>query len=212
MFYVVLYTTWLYSIPALTLTTNRHTVALPSCDVTHAVIDSHSDSYLKRISVPDTCRSRGLVLFNRKSCAAIQRSVIAHVPHVHLHRTTLQYLHSLKTTQSDWLVVGGLHPGHIWGHIRMDDTDLWRCTLRVTLWCCPTGRTGHQQHDLWYPTQSHYTDIEPTSPCPIIKMRSTWLESDKHKFLSNWFDSTMVLNLWVRIRWSTKTGDESSTH
>ena len=41
----------------------------------------------------------------------------------------------------------------------------------------------------WCPTQSHYPNTEPTSPSPILIMLSTWTGSDKHTFLSHWFDS-----------------------
>ena len=33
-----------------------------------------------------------------------------------------------------------------------------------------------------YPTQSHYPVTEPTNPCPILIMPSTWLGRDKYKF------------------------------
>ena len=32
------------------------------------------------------------------------------------------------------------------------------------------------------PSQSHYPDIEPTSPCPTLIMPNTWLGSDKYQF------------------------------
>ena len=38
-------------------------------------------------------------------------------------------------------------------------------------------------------TQSHYPDPEPTSPCPILIISSTWLGSDRYQFLSHQFDS-----------------------
>ena len=41
-----------------------------------------------------------------------------------------------------------------------------------------------------FPTQSHYHDIEPTSPCHTLKMPSARLGSDKYRYLSHWFDST----------------------
>ena len=42
----------------------------------------------------------------------------------------------------------------------------------------------------WYPTRSHYPDTEPTSPCPILIMPSTWLGSDKYQFYKSliWLD------------------------
>ena len=41
-----------------------------------------------------------------------------------------------------------------------------------------------------YSTQSHYPDTEPTSPCPIWIMLSTWLGSDKYQFSKSlvWLD------------------------
>ena len=50
-----------------------------------------------------------------------------------------------------------------------------------------------------YPTQAHYPDTEPTSPCPIIIMPSARLGSDKYRFLSLWFESTRVRNREVPI-------------
>ena len=45
-----------------------------------------------------------------------------------------------------WLVpCWSLHPSNIWGHNRTG-FDLWQCTLKATLYCCPTGRPGHQHH------------------------------------------------------------------
>ena len=43
-----------------------------------------------------------------------------------------------------------------------------------------------------YPTQAHYPDTEPISPCPILKLPSAWLGSDKYKCLHHWFDSPKV--------------------
>ena len=34
----------------------------------------------------------------------------------------------------------------------------------------------------WYPTPSHYPNTEPTSPCHILIMPSSWLGSDKYQF------------------------------
>ena len=42
----------------------------------------------------------------------------------------------------------------------------------------------------WYPTQSHYPDIKPASPCPLWIMPNISLGSSKYQFLSHWFDST----------------------
>ena len=42
----------------------------------------------------------------------------------------------------------------------------------------------------WFPTQSHYPDTEPTIPCLILIMPSTWLGSDKYQFYTSlvWLD------------------------
>ena len=61
-----------------------------------------------------------------------------------------------------------------------------------------------------YPTQSHYSDTEPTSPCPIIIMPSTWLGSDKFQFYK--FDSTRFWIFEVRRSENPKLGDGCSTH
>ena len=50
----------------------------------------------------------------------------------------------------------------------------------------------------WYPTQSHYPETEPNSPCPILIMPSTWLGSIN--FICHCFDSTMGLNPWSPAR------------
>ena len=36
-----------------------------------------------------------------------------------------------------------------------------------------------------HPTQSHYPDTEPTSPCPILIMLSAWLGSDKYNIFES---------------------------
>ena len=43
----------------------------------------------------------------------------------------------------------------------------------------------------WYPTQSHYSDTERTSPCPLLIMLSVWLGSDKYQYLSHWLDQDL---------------------
>ena len=43
--------------------------------------------------------------------------------------------------------VGVLHPGIMYGHIRMW-TDLWQCTLMVIIYmCCLSAKPGHRDHD-----------------------------------------------------------------
>ena len=64
----------------------------------------------------------------------------------------------------------------------------------------------------WCPTQSHYLDTEPTSPCTILLKLSTRLWSDMYQFLSHWFDSTSIQTHKVWIPWSPKTGGDRSTH
>ena len=49
-----------------------------------------------------------------------------------------------------------------------------------------------QTTSTWYPIQSHYPDIGPTSACPILLMLSAWLGSDKHKYFRHWFGFTSV--------------------
>ena len=55
-----------------------------------------------------------------------------------------------------------------------------------------TIHSAAHQAMIWYATQSHYPDTEPTSPCRILIMPSTWLGSAPHSFLSHRFDSTMI--------------------
>ena len=64
----------------------------------------------------------------------------------------------------------------------------------------------------WYPTQSHYLDTEPTSPCPILIISSAWLGSNKYKFICHSIDLTSVQTHEVWIPQSPKTGDGHSTH
>ena len=42
----------------------------------------------------------------------------------------------------------------------------------------------------WYPLQSHYSDTELISRCPILLMLCARLGNDKYQFLSHQFDST----------------------
>ena len=42
----------------------------------------------------------------------------------------------------------------------------------------------------WYPTQSHYPDTQPPSPCSVLIMPSACLGNDRYQFLSHWSDST----------------------
>ena len=46
---------------------------------------------------------------------------------------------------------------------------------------------------------AHYPATEPTSPCPIIIVLSTWLESDKYQFSSRWFDLSRIWTHEIRI-------------
>ena len=63
-----------------------------------------------------------------------------------------------------------------------------------------------------YPTQSHYPDTEPTSPCLTLIMLSACLGSNKYQFLSHWFYSAKVQTHEDRISRFPKMGDECSTH
>ena len=64
-------------------------------------------------------------------------------------------------------------------------TELRQCTLMATLlYCCPL-RNQAVSTMTWYPTQSHYPDIEPTSPCPILILPSTCLGSDRYQFYTS---------------------------
>ena len=69
-----------------------------------------------------------------------------------------------------------------------------------------------------YPSQSHYPDIEPTSPFPVLIIPSTRLGSDKYQS-SHRFDLTRVRNREVQIRTrdsqilrSPRTEGRCSTH
>ena len=88
------------------------------------------------------------------------------------------------------------------------------CDSAHSWWLYSAAPLGYQTASTvtWYPTQSHYHDTEPTSPFPILIMPSTCLGSNKHKFLSHWFDSTMLSTCEVRIPRSPKMRDGRSTH
>ena len=58
-----------------------------------------------------------------------------------------------------------------------------------------------------YPTQSHYSDSDPTNPCHILIMLIAWLGSDKYQLLSHCIESIQDSNPWVRIPRSIKTGE-----
>ena len=64
-------------------------------------------------------------------------------------------------------------------------TDLW-------WWLYGASSLGDQaaRTITWNPTQLHYPDTEPTCPCPILIMPSSWLGSDKYQFvkLLVWLD------------------------
>ena len=59
-------------------------------------------------------------------------------------------------------------------------------------WLYSAAPLGNQANNtmIWYPSQSHYPDTEPTSPCPILIMLSTWLGSYKYQFYKSlvWLD------------------------
>ena len=86
------------------------------------------------------------------------------------------------------LFVGALRPGIIYGHMRMD-TDLWQCSVMVTLWCCPSEGPGYQHQVLI----SHSVRLSwpwKSNSFPILIMPSTLLGRDKYQFMRYWFDWT----------------------
>ena len=94
---------------------------------------------------------------------------------------------SFTVVEQAWWEVGG------WGRVPT-------CDSAHSLWLYSTASLGHKATMTCYPTQSHYPDTEPTSPCPILIMPSAWLGSDKYQFKSNWFDLTKIRKHEVRIR------------
>ena len=66
----------------------------------------------------------------------------------------------------------------------------------------PLGNQAASSTMVKCPTQSHYPNTEPTSPCPMLIMPSARLRSDKYKFLSHWFDLTRVRNHVVNSEYS----------
>ena len=60
----------------------------------------------------------------------------------------------------------------------------------------PHGKTLATITMTWYPTQSNYLDVEPTSPCPFLIIQSAWLGSDSYQFIKLlvWLDQGS--NLW----------------
>ena len=93
-----------------------------------------------------------------------------------------------------------LHPSNIYIHIRMVLT----CDSAHSCQVYSADPLGNQANGTWYPTKSHYPDIEATSPCPILIKPSTWQGNDKYKFESHWLDSTMVQTHEVWIARSSK--------
>ena len=85
-------------------------------------------------------------------------------------------------------------------HLRRDErawlfvscSHLWQCTLMASLSCCPTGRPGHWRDDSIF--QSHYTDTEQFSPCPILLIACVRLCDDNYTFVCHWFD---LARIWV---------------
>ena len=71
------------------------------------------------------------------------------------------------------------------------------CDSAHSRWLYSAASLEHQAVSsmVCYPTQSHYPDTEPTSPCPILIMPSTRLGSDKYQLYSHCFDSTRVRKL-----------------
>ena len=69
----------------------------------------------------------------------------------------------------------------------------------------------------WYPTQVHYPDTEPTSPCPVLIMLTTWLGNNAYQFDKSldWLHHGFELTI-SRMRDSYYTGTRiirfSSTH
>ena len=70
-----------------------------------------------------------------------------------------------------------------------------------------------------YPTQLHYPDTEPTSPCTLLIMQSVILGSDMYQFYSQWLEldqgSKIKVQIWtgdLQIPWSPRTGGRRSTH
>ena len=86
-----------------------------------------------------------------------------------------------------------------------DSCPLMAISYDATLW----NRTASKL--IWYPTQSHYPDTEPTSLYPYPnsdKHRTTKVHVSIVKFLI-WFNQSS--NPLVRIPWSPKTADRRST-
>ena len=76
-----------------------------------------------------------------------------------------------------------------------------------SLWLYSAASLGDQGASImtYYVTQSHFPGTEPTSPCPILIMPSAWLGSDKHTFISHWFDlnpSSAVSSVIWRWVWT----------
>ena len=83
------------------------------------------------------------------------------------------------------------------------------CDNAHSWWSYSTAPLGDQATSAmtWYPTQSHYPDIEPTSHCPLLIMQSIWLGIGKFQFKSLWIDSKRgipskckhLFNVWTRF-------------
>ena len=100
------------------------------------------------------------------------------------------------------------------------------CDSVHSRWLCSAAALGNQAASTmtWYPTQSRYTGINPTSPIPI--MPSAWLGSDKYQFYKSliWLDQGLDPWVWIpppgrktttnklNPPSSSKMGDGCSTH
>ena len=66
------------------------------------------------------------------------------------------------------------------------------CDSSHSWWLYSAAPLGQQTASTmtWNLFQSYYPDNEPTSPCPILIMPSTWLGSDKYQFCKSlvWLD------------------------
>ena len=104
------------------------------------------------------------------------------------------------------LCIVALHPSNIWGIsarvATWDGLHSWRLYSAALM--------GHHTAStiIYYPTESLYTDIEPTR----YIMLSARIGGGKYQFISHRFEFTMVRTHKIRISQSSSMGDRHSTH
>ena len=87
--------------------------------------------------------------------------------------------------------------------------DLWQCTLLMTLLCCPTGKPGHQHHDLISHSVTLSWHWANQSLCYLI-MLNTWIGSDKYHFYKSLFCLNHGFEPTISYTWNQCSTDSAT--